>query len=95
MLNVELLNFVHFLTVELQASSPIKTGNMQRSIGYLMIDDSTIDIFVAVQYATYVNDLERSKHYHWIQRVLERATRAFFGTADVTINYDILEGSAI
>lgn len=89
---IDMINTANFIASELRASSPYRTGNMQRSIAVVAIDDTTIDIVIAVDYASYVN--EQKKHYKWIQRVLDRSIRCltqneFDGSL---LNYDVFYG---
>ena len=76
----ELLNYGRFVKSEMQASSPYRTGNMQRSIALIIVDERTIDIVVSVSYASYVNN--RGKHKNWVQGVLSRCAMAQFGNCD-------------
>lgn len=72
----EFLAFATFLASELRASSPYKTGNMQRSIATVVVDDNAIDVVIAVDYASYVND--KGKHKEWVERVVNRCSRCYF-----------------
>lgn len=95
-MNNDTINVANFIANELRASSPYKTGNMQRSIAVVTIDNDTIDIVIAVDYASYVNN--QKKHYHWIETVLDRCARCLTqGDFDDTnmrtgISYDIIYG---
>lgn len=74
-----MLNLALFIKTELQADSPIKTGNMRSSIEIVQVGDNYVDIVVATDYASYVNERQtgnpRTNHYHWIQATLDRACR--------------------
>lgn len=95
--NVDMINFATFLTNELRASSPYRTGNMQRSIALVNVDNQFIDIVISVDYASYVN--EQEKHYHWIEKVIDRCARSFAennvdnSSLLTGISYDVLYGS--
>lgn len=86
MIDQELLNFAVFSQYELMASSPYKTGNMQRSIATIVIDDNTIDIIIAVDYASYVNACTKWKN--WVERVMARCARCKYGNAVDTKSMD-------
>ena len=92
----DMINTANFIASELRASSPYRTGNMQRSIAVVAVDDTAIDIVIAVDYASYVN--EQKKHYKWIQRVLDRCARClnqgdFDNTSLITgLSYDVIYG---
>lgn len=93
-MNVTAVTMASFIASEMRASSPYRTGNMQRSIVTVVVDDNTVDVIVAVDYASYVND--KGKHKDWIKNVVERCVRCIFGN-DVDdgslltgISYDII-----
>lgn len=77
---LELFNYANFVKTEMQASSPYRTGNMQRSIVLVMVDEQTIDLVISVPYASYVNNY--GKHKGWVKNVLARCARAMYGEAD-------------
>jgi len=85
-MNVTAVTMASFIANEMRASSPYRTGNMQRSIVTVVVDDNTVDVIVAVDYASYVND--KGKHKDWIQNVIQRCVRCVFGN-------DIDDASAI
>ena len=80
MINQELLNFANFLCSELRAMC-IKgkqlyvTGNMQRSIVTLTINDDNIDIIIATSYASYTNT--RGKMAGWVEKTIQRCSRCY------------------
>lgn len=80
MINQELLNFANFLCSELRAMC-IKgkqlyvTGNMQRSIVTLAINDDNIDIVIATSYASYTNT--RGKMAEWVEKTIRRCARCY------------------
>ena len=76
----ELLSYALFVKSEMQASSPYRTGNMQRSIMLIYVDSDTIDLVIPVSYASYVNN--KGKHKGWVKNVLSRCARAKYGEAD-------------
>lgn len=84
LIDTDTINLATFLVSELQANSPYKTGNMQRSIALLEVNNSAIDIIISVDYASYVNN--QTKHYHWIEKVIDRCTRSY---SQNNINDDI------
>lgn len=77
---IELFNYAMFVKSEMQASSPYRTGNMQRSIMLVYLDETTIDLVIPVSYASYVNN--KGKHKGWVKNVLSRCARAKYGEAD-------------
>lgn len=95
-MNANLVMMASFIANELRASSPYKTGNMQRSIASVVIDEDTIDIVIAVDYASYVND--KGKHKDWVKTVVDRCVRALYGmSVDDTslrtgLSYNIISG---
>lgn len=96
LLDTEMFNYAQFITSELRASSPYRTGNMQRSISLVSVDNNFIDIVISVDYASYVN--EQKKHYHWVQNVLDRCSRCIAGNnvdssaLNAGVSYEVLYG---
>lgn len=94
-MDAELLAFSVMVANELRASSPYKTGNMQRSINTIVIDEDCIDIVVAVDYASYVND--KGIHQNWVEKVVERCVRSYFSnnvddsSLKTGVRYDVLK----
>lgn len=84
----DLLNYAEFIATEIRNSmipnvKLYRTGNMKSSVSVVVVDDNTIDIIVATDYASYTN--ERGKHRGWVQEAIDRASRCYSEKVDNTL----------
>lgn len=77
----EMLWLGYEIANELRASSPYKTGNMRNSIALVQIDSDFLDIVIAVDYASYVN--QKGKHQGWIESVVSRVCETYASNNNV------------
>lgn len=80
MIDEELLNYAIDLALEISNYMiPDKrlyvSGNMQKSVSVVYVDDNTIDVVIATDYASYTN--ERGKWAGWVQRVVDEKSRRY------------------
>lgn len=80
MINQDVLNFANFLASELRAmcvkgKQLYVTGNMQRSIVSLAINDDNIEVIIATSYASYTDT--RGRMAGWVKETIERCSRCY------------------
>lgn len=92
-MDTEVVNYAKFLAGELRAMC-IKgkqlyvTGNMQRSIAVVSVNENFIDIVIATDYASYTDT--RGKMRGWIGRTVDRASRCYAQANQV--NNELING---
>ena len=80
MINQDVLNFANFLASELRAQC-IKgkqlyiTGNMQRSIVTVAINEDNIEVVIATNYASYTNT--RGRMAGWVEKTIQNCARCY------------------
>ena len=90
MINPTLVNFAIFLADQLRAQC-IKgqqlyvSGNMQKSIVALSINEEDIDVVIATDYASYTNT--RGRMAGWVQRTIQNAARCFAENNNVSDDF--------
>ena len=57
------------------------TGNMQRSVTVVAVNEDFIDIVIATDYASYTN--ERGKTAGWVEKHVDRLCRAYASNNNV------------
>lgn len=85
-MNDSLINFATFIASELsKVGVPDKklyrTGNMMASIVPVVIDENTVDIIIATDYASFTNT--RGKWAGWVEQNIERCSRCYADNNDV------------
>lgn len=80
MIDINIFSFANFLASELRAQCiPGKklyiTGNMKRSIVTIAINNDTIDVVIATDYASYTNT--RGKQEGWVERTIRNCARCY------------------
>lgn len=58
-----------------------RSGNMRRSIAVIAIDEKTVDVVIATDYASYTN--ERGKWAGWVQKMTAQAVAAYCSARNV------------
>lgn len=92
-MDADIVNYAKFVASELRAMC-IKgkqlyvTGNMQRSISVVTVNENFIDIVIATDYASYTNT--RGYMQGWINRTVDRASRCF--AQNNNVENDFLNG---
>ena len=58
-----------------------RTGNMKRSVAVVEIDEKTVDVVIATDYASYTDT--RGKWAGWVSRTVSKACSAFCSANNV------------
>jgi len=79
-MNAHLTNLASVVAAELRAQMVpgkrlYKTGNMKRSVAVITIDDKTVDVVIATDYASYTD--ERGRYAGWVQQAASKAIGAY------------------
>ena len=85
-MNSDLVNLARVIASEMRAHMVpnkrlYRTGNMKRSVAVIAIDEKTVDVVIATDYASYTN--ERGKWAGWVQKMTAQAVAAYCSAQNV------------